>query len=167
MNAVDAPPLHPPLWLFMYMAISMGACTVAPFWNKCFALWGGDVMAQLIIGLIIIGLILKYLYVLVPLVCLALVVFGIAKLIKSGSKTTSNSLTALSLTLPDMHPSHDIENHYETPITLPHNNTASEAVTKVDAECAFCHTLGQHKLLRVTDTTVDLNCRACGKNFFI
>jgi tellurite resistance protein len=124
-------------------------------------------MAQLIIGLIIIGLILKYLYVLVPLVCLALVVFGIAKLIKSESKTTSNSLTALSLTLPDMHPSHDIENHYETPITLPHNNTASEAVTKVDAECAFCHTLGQHKLLRVTDTTVDLNCRACGKNFFI
>jgi uncharacterized tellurite resistance protein B-like protein len=133
----------------------------------------GDIMPQLIIGLIIVALIVKYLYVLIPLLFMVLVVFGIAKLIKSTAKTTSTSLTALNSTLPtlpDIHPSHDSELTGKTVGTFnrtPTPTTAPDSITKVEAECAFRHMNGSHRILKITEYTVDLNCLSCGKNFFV
>ena len=102
---------------------------------------GGGIV---LIGLIVLAMVAKYWYLFVTVGIIALVIWGIAKLVKSWSTpdTPKNKLDSRSVTI---------------------STADRDTPTQQSAKCAYCNTTGLHSILRVTDKTIDFNCSACGK----
>lgn len=101
-----------------------------------------------IIGLIVLGMAVKYWYLFVTVAIVVLVIWGITKLAKSWStpETPEKKLGSRGVKV---------------------STAVIDTPTKQSATCAYCNTLGLHSILRSTDKTTEFHCSACGKDFFI
>jgi len=103
-----------------------------------------------LIGLLILGVIVKYWAVLFPLAVVGLIIWGLVKLSKSWSSSTT-------IATPEKNA--DFRGQ-----SMP--SAIIDPASKLQAKCAFCGTTGLHTVIRVTDKTTDFYCCACGKSFF-
>jgi len=133
-----------------------------------------------VVGLIALIMIAKYWYLFVVVSVITLAIWGILKLTKSWSTTDTRNCQSSSSWPSQPKPvmlGADAQqtacgglkswSAAETPVKV--LSTAAEADTPTwqDAKCAFCQALGLHRVLNITEKTIDCNCFACGKNFFI
>lgn len=128
-------------------------------------------MPQLIIGLIILGIAIKYWYMLLAAGVIALLIKGIVKL--SNNWSTPGTQDAISSKSPSIIALNSTQPGKKAPAlpcrsdaTIFGENAASD-MAKISTTCAYCRSVGQHDILKVTDGTIDFRCFACGKNFFI
>lgn len=103
-----------------------------------------------LIGLLILGAIVKYWAVLFPLAVVGLIIWGIVKLAKGWSSPTAIVIPEKKAAFKDQSMSPAI----------------TDPTSKLQAKCACCGTTGLHTVIRVTDKTTDFDCCACGKSFF-
>jgi len=109
---------------------------------------GSGVVA--LIGLLILGTIVKYGAILLPLVIVGATIWVIIKLAKNWSPSTPTTTSKTEATFREQ--------------SIP--SAAIAPVAKLQAKCAYCGIIDLHTVLRVTDKTTDFKCCTCEKNFF-
>jgi len=109
---------------------------------------GSGVVA--LIGLLILGTIVKYGAILLPLVIVGATIWLIIKLAKNWSPSTPTTTSKSVATFREQ--------------SIP--SAAIAPVAKLQAKCAYCGIIDLHTVLRVTDKTTDFKCCTCEKNFF-
>ncbi len=109
---------------------------------------GSGVVA--LIGLLILGIIVKSGAILLPLIIVGVTIWGIIKLAKSWSSSTPTTTSKSKATFREQ--------------SIP--SSAIDPVAKLQAKCAYCGITDLHTVLKTTDRTTDFKCCACGKNFF-
>lgn len=103
-----------------------------------------------LIGLLILGAIVKYWAILFPLAVVGLLIWVLAKLAKSWPSSTATAIPEKKAAFIDQSMS----------------PTITDPTSKLQAKCAYCGTTGLHNVIRTTDNTTDFGCSACGKSFF-
>ncbi|RII26757.1 MAG: Tellurite resistance protein TerB [Geobacter sp.] len=128
-----------------------------------------------LIGLIVLGMIVKYWAVFFPLAVVGLIIWVIVKVAKSwsASKTKQYSITTKLQPSSSTQPSQN----YSSPslsgaVQQPKKETAPTITITTgtsimgNVTCAHCNTAGSHSLLRTMGNTIEYRCVACGKEFF-
>lgn len=107
-----------------------------------------------LIGLIFIGLMVKYWEVILPLVVAALIIWVLVKLAKSPSEPKNVNTTSAG------------SSHIFSYSEEPRQAILASDPAMLTTSCTFCKARGPHPVVHATEKTVDCKCIACGKEFF-